>query len=105
MLSLTSTWARANVLNRSDIAAKTISFFISLLNLATKVLKIAEITVTLLQNMTITNHFLISISLLTFLNAPNSIGASKRAENGTVTIGGVVTGNITESPYIYEPGK
>jgi hypothetical protein len=55
--------------------------------------------------MTITNHFLISISLLTFLDAPNSIGAGNRADSGTVTIGGTVTGNITESPYIYEPGK
>ena len=55
--------------------------------------------------MTITNHFLISISLLTFLDAPNSIGAGNRADNGTVTISGTVTGNITESPYIYEPGK
>ena len=39
-------------------------------------------------------------------NAPNSIGAAEGGTCGTVTIGGVVTGNISESPYIYpEPPK
>ena len=34
--------------------------------------------------------------------SPNSIGAGNKGGTcGTVTIGGVVTGNITESPYVY----
>ncbi len=33
--------------------------------------------------------------------APNSIGASSSGSCGTVTIGGVVTGNITTSPFVY----
>ena len=35
--------------------------------------------------------------------APNSIGAGAGGTCGTVTIGGVVTGNITTNPYAYEP--
>ena len=34
-------------------------------------------------------------------DAPNSIGAGNNGTCGTVTIGGVVTGNITDSPYTY----
>ena len=34
-------------------------------------------------------------------DAPNSIGAGSDGTCGTVTIGGVVTGNITDSPYVY----
>ena len=55
-------------------------------------------------NVTITNG-VTKVTAIKGSEAPNSIGASKRADNGTVTIGGTVTGNITESPYIYEPGK
>ncbi|MDT3360443.1 MAG: hypothetical protein LIR31_00380 [Bacteroidota bacterium] len=33
--------------------------------------------------------------------APNSIGAGYFGTCGTVTIGGIVTGNITTSPYTY----
>ena len=36
-------------------------------------------------------------------DAPNSIGAGQYASCGTVTIGGVVTGSITDSPYTYQP--
>ena len=35
--------------------------------------------------------------------APYSIGPSKSGSCGTVTIGGKVTGNISESPYTYKP--
>ena len=35
--------------------------------------------------------------------APNSIGAGNAGTCGKVTIGGVETGNITESPYTYQP--
>ena len=39
-------------------------------------------------------------------NLANSIGKGGGTSScGTVTIGGQVTGNITESPYTYEPGK
>ena len=34
-------------------------------------------------------------------NAPNSIGAGKDGTCGTITIGGLVTGNITQSPISY----
>ena len=37
--------------------------------------------------------------------APNSIGAGDNGTCGTVTIGGQVTGNISDSPYTYQPSN
>jgi len=34
-------------------------------------------------------------------SAPNSIGGGNGSSCGTITIGGVVTGNISTSPYTY----
>ncbi len=38
-------------------------------------------------------------------NAPYSIGAGKSSSCGTVTIGGVETGNIAQSPITYKPSE
>ena len=38
-------------------------------------------------------------------SATNSIGAGKGGSCGTVTIGGTVTGNISTSPYTYQPSN
>ena len=38
-------------------------------------------------------------------DAPHSIGAGTDGSCGTVTIGGNVTGAITESPYTYQPSN
>ena len=51
-------------------------------------------------NVTITNG-VTKVTAKKGSGAPNSIGAGKEAKNGTVTIGGEETGNITISPYTY----
>lgn len=54
-------------------------------------------------NITITNTVTkITVSKSASAPGPNTIGAGKNSDCGTVTIGGVV-GAITESPYTYQP--
>ncbi len=52
-------------------------------------------------NITITTG-VTSVTAMKGAYAPNSIGAGSGGSCGTVTIGGVVTGNITTSPFVYK---
>ncbi len=53
-------------------------------------------------NITITNS-VTSVTATAGANAPNCIGAGSASICGTVTIGGVVTGNIAQSTATYKP--
>ena len=55
-------------------------------------------------NITITDG-VNSVTATAGQEVPNSIGAGKSSGCGTVTIGGVTTGNVTLNPYTYKPSE
>ena len=54
-------------------------------------------------DITITND-VTSVTATAGTASPNSIGKGVESSCGTVTIGGIVTGGVTENPITYEPG-
>jgi hypothetical protein len=55
-------------------------------------------------NITITEN-VTSVTATHGNNCSNAIGAGSRSSCGTVTIGGIETGNIAQSPYTYKPSE